>query len=597
MSSTSGHRTSVTGIRQYDMQVSMPPPNLPDRATSQPVHIAGVGSKHAGLFILVAALTAPLRAPVTLVNCPCTSDVEFVLDHARHAGAHVERTADRVVISGGPTAALSSRVFTRSTRVSVLQLGSALARFGEVDIPSAFGGCRLGERPIDEHLSVLQALGAEFHDSDDGVVGRRPLPVLGDTPRVVAFSKVSTMATVNALLVGAFAGGGSIELRGIHARPEILQVVQFLTVLGCRIDIRNDIASIVPAPMTEDPVEFRIMDDLDYALGVATLAWAAGRPATIAFRNPFHYPELDVLADITAGDVIRVGAILRVQPTLRRPVQEQISITTGAYPALNSDAQPILAAAAASVIPTVRVTDTRFADRFRYAEQLRQAGYKTNVDGQTLIIHSQSQAVDAAGPSAPITSDCPDLRAAFAALVIAVGARRSAVLSRAAVLERGYPGLVDLLRKLGFGVIVRPVPEALYVAGIVITGDAVLLQQRSTDAGVRNSGKVSLFGGRADPGESPDVAVRRELYEELAFPGIDLRPFGRYHLTAEDEGADLLCAIYTANAPDGWAPVLAEGEAIVCHPLSDKRLPMAVTPLTQAVIRDLILARHVSLPN
>jgi UDP-N-acetylglucosamine 1-carboxyvinyltransferase len=572
---------SVTGVPQYDLLLTP----RPEQAPSGPVQLSAGGSKHAGLYILIAALTAADQAPITLRNVPRITDVDFVLDHARHGGAALDRVGDAITVRRGPRDFVSSQVLTRSTRVSVLQLGSALARFGAVDVQDSFGGCRLGNRPVDQHIAVLSQLGAEFRQGGGRITGRLPPDAVGGDPAVASFSKVSTMGTINALLAAAFGSGGRARIRGIHARPEILHFADFLTALGSRVEITGDIADVTRGPISRAPVEFPVMDDLDHALGLASLAFSLRRSADVLFRNPYRYPELDTLREITAGAVYRDGDYVRVRPGSAPVRTGPVDLVTGPYPALNSDSQPILASVASWTSDKVRVTDLRFEDRFRYADQLRQVGRTVEVGSSRMLVRRPPGRCQP--ESEPVVSDCPDLRSAFAALLIAFLAGRPAELRRAAVLGRGYPGLVADARALGAKVARSPVQPAVYVAGAVVVGDKILLQQRTQRAGIRNPGKVSLFGGRALAGEDPPAALLRELREELRLRSCTHAPLGEYALTEQDEGIDLRCLVYMVHPPDEWEPRLMEGDSIIWHGLRDPGVSLDLTALTETVLRDI----------
>ena len=116
------------------------------------------GAKNSVLPLLCA--TALADGVSVLHNCPSLSDVEASIAILRHLGCRVMREGTTVTVD----ASCLSRsdvpdALMREMRSSIIFLGAILARTGEADV-SMPGGCELGPRPIDLHLSALRKLGA-----------------------------------------------------------------------------------------------------------------------------------------------------------------------------------------------------------------------------------------------------------------------------------------------------------------------------------------------------------------------------------------------------------------------------------------------------
>ena len=128
-----------------------------------PIH----GAKNSVLPILAACLLS--EGEVTLHHCPALTDVSAALDILTHLGRTVRREGSTVTISGGPpTSGSVPEPLMRAMRSSIIFLGPLLATVGEAHLTMP-GGCEIGARPIDLHLSAVQTLGASITQDVQGL--------------------------------------------------------------------------------------------------------------------------------------------------------------------------------------------------------------------------------------------------------------------------------------------------------------------------------------------------------------------------------------------------------------------------------------------
>ena len=169
------------------------------------------GAKNSVLPILAACLLAP--GECVIHNCPELSDVAASLDILRHLGCRAERQGDAVVVdASAPTGWDVPDALMREMRSSVIFLGAILARCGEASLTSP-GGCELGPRPIDLHLSGLRALGAEIDDTG-GTLHCKAAKLTG---REIVLGFPSVGATENLMLAACGAEGVTVlSLSLIH---------------------------------------------------------------------------------------------------------------------------------------------------------------------------------------------------------------------------------------------------------------------------------------------------------------------------------------------------------------------------------------------
>ena len=186
------------------------------------------GAKNSVLPILAACLLAP--GECVIHNCPELSDVAASLDILRHLGCRAERQGDAVVVdASAPTGWDVPDALMREMRSSVIFLGAILARCGEASLTSP-GGCELGPRPIDLHLSGLRALGAEIDDTG-GTLHCKAAKLTG---REIVLGFPSVGATENLMLAACGAEGVTV-LSNAAREPEIEDLQGFLNTCGAEI--------------------------------------------------------------------------------------------------------------------------------------------------------------------------------------------------------------------------------------------------------------------------------------------------------------------------------------------------------------------------
>src|SRR5688572_17985620 len=199
------------------------------------------GAKNAALPLLIASLLTPDR--LTLKNVPNLADVNLLTRILRNHGVDLAVDGKRPgpVQHLGETFHLTARDIVDTTapyemvsrmRASFWVLGPLLARMGEARV-SLPGGCAIGTRPVDLHLTALKTLGAEIEIEGGYVVAKARGGALHGAR--VTFPKVSVGATHNALLAAALARGETV-IENAAREPEVGDVAECLVKMGCEID-------------------------------------------------------------------------------------------------------------------------------------------------------------------------------------------------------------------------------------------------------------------------------------------------------------------------------------------------------------------------
>jgi len=326
----------------------------------------------------------------------------------------------------------------RSIRSTVLMMAALLGRFGKGKVPHP-GGCAIGaadagERKIDLHIMIFEKMGARvwaegdylFAEAEQGLKGAEIyLPIR------------STGATESGILAGCLAQGVT-TIWGPHVRPEILDLIAMLNKMGADIEVFGQERIVIKGVSKLRSVVHECVSD-----NVEAISWIVAAAVTggdIEIRNfPRSHLEVPLIFLREAGVKLFVeGDTVIVRDSKCFP----IDISTGPYPGINSDMQPLFAAFALFARGESRIIDLRFPGRYHYANELGRMGAKTSVDGNMLRITGGE-------PLKGAHVRATDLRAGIALLISALNAEGTTVIDDAWQIERGYDGIWDKLLALG----------------------------------------------------------------------------------------------------------------------------------------------------
>lgn len=391
------------------------------------------GAKNAALPILFGTLLC--GGVSRLSRVPCIGDVEMAQLMLKEWGAEIEYLFPHTLKIDTQKAKPPRRSsdYGKALRGSLYTLGAGLARFGEAycEFP---GGCNLGTRPIDQHLKVLSALGAEITFEENGV--RAKTKGLRGTD--FHFDVVSVGATVNGILAATGALGAT-RLSNIAQEPHIEDLIHYLNQCGANIqkDGKDSLIIYGNAPLrgTDYTLTGDTMEAGTYLIaGVATEG-----EVTVKGICPWHLESL-ILAMQKAGVEVTRG---ENQLTARRVAPlKPIEITTAPYPAFPSDLHPQMTAMLAGAKGVSKIQETVWTERFRYTEELSKLGVKTKRKDATLEIFGGERLV---GNIAEAT----DLRGGAAVVIAALMAKGMTVIENAPVIFRGYENMAKKLQTLG----------------------------------------------------------------------------------------------------------------------------------------------------
>ena len=391
------------------------------------------GAKNAAVAIIPAALL--VDGVCRIENIPQISDVTLFFSILEELGAHI-RVLNRHAVEIDCHAIHSTRPsydLARRIRASYYLLGALLGRFGQATVAMP-GGCNLGPRPIDQHLKVFSALGAE--DSVDyGMITVRAKELNGAH---IFFDKVSVGATMNGMLSAVMAKGQTI-LENCAKEPHVVDLANFLNMCGA--DVRGAGTDVIKVRGVEKMhgCTYSIIPDQIEAGSYMVAAAATGGDVLIKNVTPKHLEPITAKlrrAGITVeefDDAVRVSRTGDILP---------LKINTMPHPGFPTDMQPLMGVLLSVAKGTSTITESVWDNRFRYVDELRKMGANVQVDGQVAVF----EGVDKLSP-APLRA--LDLRAGAAMVVAALMADGTSEIEEIGHIERGYENIVEKLRGLG----------------------------------------------------------------------------------------------------------------------------------------------------
>lgn len=392
--------------------------------------VAIAGAKNAALPQIAASLLSPKK--LTLTNLPAVADVANMLSVVgRHgvkvapAGAH-EATLD----ASGAVHAEAPYDVVRKMRATVLVLGPLVARFGEARV-SMPGGCAIGARPIDLHLRVLGALGADAAVESGMIVANARAGLAG--ARIVLPSP-SVGATETAMMAATYAKGET-EIVNAACEPEVADLAACLTAMGARIEGAGTHRISILGPTEWRAARHHTIPDRIEAGTYAIAAAITGGRLELTGARLEH---LGAPAQALENAGVSLFPTDRGLMVAREGKIAAVDVTTDSYPGFPTDLQAQFMALMAIAEGTSAIRETVFENRFMHVPELARMGADIALRGSTALVRGRPKLV-----GAPVMAT--DLRASVSLVLAGLAAEGRTTVNRVYHLDRGYE---DLARKL-----------------------------------------------------------------------------------------------------------------------------------------------------
>jgi len=394
------------------------------------------GAKNAALPILAATLLSD--KPVCVGNIPHLHDITTTLELLGCMG--VELTIDEklnVDINSSTITKLEAPYeLVRTMRSSILVLGPLLARFGEAHVALP-GGCAIGARPIDLHLSGLKKMGADI-TVENGYIHAKATRLKACH---LVFEQVTVTGTENLLMAAVLAEGTSI-LENSAREPEVNDLAHFLNKMGAKI------TGIGTSTLTVEGVARLGVENLHYNVLADRIEAGTYLVAAAITRGRIKLNKIQpILLDAVLDKLIEAGASIttgedwiELDMQGRRP--KAVSIRTAPFPAFPTDMQAQFTAMNCIAVGVGTVTETIFENRFMHIQELQRMGADLKIESNTVICTGVEQLT-----SAPVMAT--DLRASASLVIAGLIAEGETLVDRIYHIDRGYDHIEEKLSQLG----------------------------------------------------------------------------------------------------------------------------------------------------
>ncbi|AGF48751.1 UDP-N-acetylglucosamine 1-carboxyvinyltransferase [Candidatus Kinetoplastidibacterium galati] len=391
------------------------------------------GAKNAALPILCAGLLT--SETILLTNVPDLHDVSTTIKLLSQLGSVTRKHGqNEVSITSNNIENLKAPYeLVKAMRASILVLGPLLTRFGEA-IVSMPGGCAIGQRPVDQHIKCLSALGADIK-IEHGFVIARAKKLKGTLIRP---DVITVTGTENIIMAATLAEGETI-IENAACEPEIVDLSNMLIKMGANIKGHGTNRIIIKGVDKLHGTSHRILPDrIEAGTFLCALA-ATGGNIRIKDANPYN-----MLATI---DKIRLSGVNVKQDNgnlicsmSKRP--ESVDVITREYPGLATDMQAQFMALNCIARGTSIIVENIFENRYLHVQELNRLGANITINGNSATVHG----VDFLSGA---TVKATDLRASASLVIAGLVAQGKTTIEQIYHLDRGYENMELKLQKLG----------------------------------------------------------------------------------------------------------------------------------------------------
>lgn len=393
------------------------------------------GAKNAALPILFGAILTDGK--VVLENVPDLADIDTTVRLLSGMGVTTrhDRSNHRVELqTKSLTSYEASYDLVRTMRASVLVLGPTLARFGEARV-SLPGGCSIGARPVNLHLTALEKMGAEIV-LEGGYINAKCKKLKGAE---IVFDQVSVGATENTMMAATLASGRTI-LRNSAQEPEIVDLAQFLRTLGAKIQGEGTpVITIDGVDGLHGGTHSVIADRIEAGTYLIAGAMTGGEVYLPGVSSDLLTSVLDKLVE-TGVEVEGKSNGIRLSAFNRK--LKSVDVSTLPFPGFPTDMQAQWMSLMSVSNGSSVITENIFENRFMHVAELMRLGADITIQGPTAVVRGPAKLTGA-------TVMATDLRASACLVLAGLAAEGVTAVRRVYHLDRGYEKMEMKLKALG----------------------------------------------------------------------------------------------------------------------------------------------------
>jgi UDP-N-acetylglucosamine 1-carboxyvinyltransferase len=394
------------------------------------------GAKNAALPAMAAALLTD--EPVVLENIPQVHDIETTRRLIAAMGGEVEQGYGRAhhrttICCRELSAPEASYELVKTMRASTLVLGPLVARMKQARV-SLPGGCAIGARPIDLHISALERLGAEIRQTH-GYVEAKAERLRGAE---IIFDKITVTGTEDIMMAAALAEGETV-LENCAREPEVVDLAELLNKMGAHIKGAGTHQIRIKGVERLHGARHRIIPDRIEA-GTFILAGAmTPGELTVTHCEPKHLTALLLKLQ-------QVGVAIEQTPDSVKVIGgaplKAADISTEVYPGFPTDMQAQYMALMTQAEGSSVIVENIFENRFMHTQELVRMGANIKIEGRRAVVRGRT-------PLSAAAVLASDLRASASLVLAAMVADGETIIDRVYHLDRGYERIEEKLRSVG----------------------------------------------------------------------------------------------------------------------------------------------------
>jgi UDP-N-acetylglucosamine 1-carboxyvinyltransferase len=399
------------------------------------------GAKNAALKLMAASLLT--AEPLVLANVPRLADVRAMAELLRSFGVGVTVELGSQAGEGDVftfhaariESAFASYDIVRKMRASFQVLAPLVARHGQAKV-SLPGGCAIGARPVDLHLTALREMGAEVVVESGYVMASAPQGLKGAR---ISFPFVSVGATETAMMAATLARGTTV-INNAAREPEIEDLARCLIAMGAKITGLGSGTLTVEGVETLHGAHYSVMADrIEAGTYAIAAAIAGGEVELVGARRETVAALLDLLKKVGA-ETAETARGLKLSMNGARPAA--VDLTTEPFPGFPTDLQAQFMALMAVADGTSVIRETIFENRFMHVPELARLGADIKVEGDMAVVRGVT-----ALKGAPVMAT--DLRASVSLVLAGLAAEGETMVNRVYHLDRGFDRLEEKLSRVG----------------------------------------------------------------------------------------------------------------------------------------------------
>ena len=374
--------------------------------------------------------------PITFQNLPFLQDITTMFELLGSMGADITLNENMdFKISTATLHDFEARYeLVKTMRASILVLGPLVARYGFARIALP-GGCAIGTRPVDFHLSALEQLGAKI-ELKNGYIEARAKKLIGCE---ISFPGISVTGTENIMMAAVLAEGKTI-LRNVAKEPEVVDLADFLNAMGASISGAGSDEIIIDGVVSLHEATFEIPADRIEA-GTYLIA-AAVTYGDVTITNINSNRMNNILDKLKLCGAVITPYENSIRLTMSENFIAPVDISTAPFPGFPTDMQAQFTVLNALSSGSAVVTENVFENRFMHVQELNRMGCDITVKGSNAFIKGVSSIT-----GAPVMAT--DLRASASLILAGLCAQGETIVDRIYHIDRGYERIEEKLSFLG----------------------------------------------------------------------------------------------------------------------------------------------------